>query len=81
MNRVKTYSVEDFRPMSWFIEPSQTHFLKQVLVNDYDRTPISPGNYAILKKVIDRGWYDERQQPILNEILTKYKDHVWGTHV
>ncbi len=63
------------------LKKSHLKFLKQVLINDNNRTPVSTNDWVGINLVIQQGWYRENNKEFLNNIRKKYKDHVWGTHV
>ena len=65
----------------YYFQKNQEHFLRQVLVNDNNRTPISQAVRSIITVTLKRGWYEDINKKTLNWVLDNYKDHVWGTKI
>ena len=65
----------------YYFQKNQEHFLRQVLVNDNNRTPISYMVKIIITSTLKQGWYNYKDKWTLNWVLDNYKDHVWGTKI
>lgn len=59
----------------------QRHFLKQLLENDYDRTPLTITEIALILMSLQENRYNNRAKKIFNELRGKYREHVWGTKI
>lgn len=56
-------------------------FLKRLLVNDNNRTPLTKDDKYNINKCLLQGFYMDKERNLLIELRTKYKDHVWGTKI
>jgi len=74
------YEPRTFELQYHFIQ-GHRDFLQKVLVNNYDRTPLTDEVTDIIQNCLTQGYYTESQRQLFINLRTKYKDHVWGTHL
>lgn len=67
--------------VEYYMKSGHIKFLKQLLVNDHNRTPLTKDDIHNIERCLTQGYYTDTERNLFRELKIKYKDHVWGTHV